>query len=247
MWSCEVVVIGPSNVFPNVVRMNTGGLELMPDHVKRRRYDSTRRAARAALTRENVLNAALDLFTSKGYAATTGRDIASAAGVSLDTVYASVGRKPEVIALLMERAISGTTEAVPAEQRDYVRRIHEASSAADKIAVYAAELGQIQPRLAPLVDALRQAAATDATCAALWRSIAERRRTNMATFAAELRATGDLRPDLSDDDAADIIWSTNAPEYYLLLAQQGWPPHRYAWLLTELWTRLLLSPPTAGT
>ena len=225
--------------------MNTGTVEPMPDQVKRRRYDSTRREAKAALTRENVLEAALALFTSRGYAATTARDIATAAGVSLDTVYASVGRKPEVMVLLMERAISGTDEAVPAEQRDYVRQIHAATTAADKIAVYAQALGQVQPRLAPLVHALSQAAATDPSCAALWRSIAERRRANMATFAAELRATGDVRTDLCDDDVADIIWSTNAPEYYLLLAQQGWPPHRYAWLLTEMWTRLLLGPPVA--
>ncbi len=219
----------------------------MPDPVKRRRYDRTRRQAKAELTREKVLHAALDLFTSRGYASTTGRDIASAAGVSLDTVYASVGRKPQVMVQLMERAISGTSEAVPAEERDYVRQIHAAATAADKIAVYAGALGQVQPRLAPLVDALHQAAATDPTCATLWRSIAERRRINMATFAAELRATGELRPDLNDQEVADIIWSTNAPEYYLLLAQQGWPPDRYAWLLAELWTRLLLSPPAAGT
>jgi len=217
----------------------------MPDQVKRRRYDSTRREAKAALTRENVLGAALALFTSRGYAATTARDIATAAGVSLDTVYTSVGRKPEVMVLLMERAISGTDEAVPAEQRDYVRQIHAATTAADKIAVYSQALARVQPRLAPLVHALSQAAATDPSCADLWRSIAERRRANMATFATELRATGEVRTDLSDDDVADIIWSTNAPEYYLLLAQQGWPPQRYAWLLTEMWNRLLLGPPIA--
>jgi AcrR family transcriptional regulator len=218
----------------------------MPDQVNRRRYDRTLREAQAALTRENVLSAALDLFTTRGYASTTGRDIAAAAGVSLDTVYASVGRKPELMLLLMERAISGTTEPVQAEQRDYVHQIHAAATAADKIAVYAAALGQLLPRLAPLVDALRQAAATDPTCATLWHSIADRRRTNMATFAAELRATGELRTDLTDDDVADIIWSTNAPEYYQLLAQQGWPPDKYTWLLTDLWTRLLLDqPPTA--
>jgi AcrR family transcriptional regulator len=219
----------------------------MPDQVKRRRYDRTRRESQAALTRENVLSAALTLFTTRGYASTTGRDIAAAAGVSLDTVYASVGRKPELMVLLMERAISGTTQAVPAEQRDYVRQIHAAGTAADKITVYAAALAHVQPRLAPLVDALRQAAATDPTCAALWQSIADRRRANMATFAAELRATGQLRTDLTDDDVADIIWSTNAPEYYQLLAQQGWPPDRYAWLLTDLWTRLLLTPPPTAT
>jgi hypothetical protein len=51
--------------------------------------------------------------------------IAGRAGVALDTVYAAVGRKPELARLLIETAISGTDHATPAEQRDYVRVIQD--------------------------------------------------------------------------------------------------------------------------
>ena len=53
--------------------------------------------------------------------------IAKRAGVALDTVYATVGRKPTLFRLLVEGAISGTAQPIPAEQRDYVRAIRAES------------------------------------------------------------------------------------------------------------------------
>src|SRR2546428_9166035 len=52
-------------------------------HVKPpRRYDSTRRRAQAAETRQDILKAALQLFLEGGYAGTTINDVAAAAGVA---------------------------------------------------------------------------------------------------------------------------------------------------------------------
>jgi len=96
--------------------------------------------------------------------------------------------------------------------------------------------------MAPVFLALRDAATTDRECASLWAEIAERRATNMRTFAAELRATGELRGDLSDDQVADIIWSMNAAEYWVLLVRErSWSPDQFAQWLTDAWTRVLLA------
>jgi hypothetical protein len=38
------------------------------------------------------------------------------------------------------------------------------------------------------------------------------------------------------------VWSTNGPEYYLLLRSRGWTAKRYAELLADLCRRLLLVP-----
>lgn len=70
-----------------------------------------------------ILQAARERFTEPGSAATTVAGVAAEAGVAVDTVYAAVGAKPVLFRLLLETAISGTDEAVPAEERDYVRRI----------------------------------------------------------------------------------------------------------------------------
>ncbi|MEP7025810.1 MAG: TetR/AcrR family transcriptional regulator, partial [Actinomycetota bacterium] len=79
--------------------------------------------------------------------------------------------------------------------------------------------------------------------AALWTEIARRRAANMLTFAADLRATAELRDDLSDQQVADIIWSMNAAEYWVLLVQERtWTPEQFKAWLTDAWTRLLLEP-----
>jgi AcrR family transcriptional regulator len=211
----------------------------MPGPVKRR-YDATSRRDAAARTRAAVLDAARQLFTDRGYAATPMTAIADRAGVALDTVYASAGRKPELARLLIETAISGTDKAIPAEQRDYVRRIRAAPDAATKIAVYAAAITAIAPRLALVLAIIQQAAPDEPELGQLWTEIADRRAANMRLFVADLATVAPLR--VAPDEAADIVWATNAVELYrLLVDQRGWTPQRYERFLADTWHRLLLA------
>ncbi|MDP9986392.1 TetR/AcrR family transcriptional regulator [Arthrobacter sp. FW306-05-C] len=207
-----------------------------------RRYHSPRRKQQAAATRDAVLAAARELFVGEGYRSTTVAGIARRAGVAVDTVYAAIGRKPDLLREVVETAISGTGHAVPAESRDYVIRLREAERAADKISIYAHALAAIQPRLAPVYVALRDAAGTDADCAALWREISDRRAANMLKFVEDLAATGELRTDRPAAELADAVWSMNGPEYWVLLVdQRGWTPEQFAGWLTDAWCRLLLT------
>ena len=95
----------------------------MPEPVKTRTYRSPVRAEQAAATRRAVLVAARKLFTTTGYAATTVADVARLAGVSVDTVYTSVGRKPELLLAVHDMALGGGDEPVGAEGRDYVAAV----------------------------------------------------------------------------------------------------------------------------
>jgi AcrR family transcriptional regulator len=206
----------------------------------KRRYDASRRREAAARTRQAILDAALALFASRGYAATSMTAIAERAGVALDTVYASAGRKPELARLLIETAISGSSQPVPAEERDYVRAVRAAADAQTKIAIYAAAMRVIAGRLAPVLSIIQQAAPAEPELAALWHEIAERRAANMRRFAADLATVTALRVD--PGEAADIVWATNAPELYqLLVGQRGWSPERYEHFLADAWRRLLLA------
>src|SRR5579859_4286686 len=164
---------GLPNIGPKKLRTNICIMTLMSAPVKRR-YDATRRRQAAARTRAAILDAARDLFTERGYAATPMTAIAGRAGVALDTVYASVGRKPELARLLIETAVSGTDQAIPAEQRDYVQAIRAAPNADAKIAIYAAARAAIAPRLAIVLAIIQQAAPAEPELAALWREIAAR-------------------------------------------------------------------------
>ncbi len=214
-------------------------MALMPAPVKRR-YDTTRRRQGAARTRAAILDAARELFTERGYTATPMTAIAERAGVALDTVYASVGRKPELARLLIETAISGTDQAVPAEQRDYVRAIQAARDADTKIAIYAVAVAATAPRLAIVLSIIQQAAHAEPELAALWEEIAERRAANMRLFVADLATVAPLR--LDPGEAAEVVWATNAAELYqLLVGQRGWTPERYERFLADTWRRLLLA------
>jgi AcrR family transcriptional regulator len=213
----------------------------MPDPVKTRPYDSSRRRAAAGRTRARVLLAARDLFLTEGYAATPVAAVAQRAGVSVDTVYSSVGRKPALLLAVHDMVLAEGDAPVAAEQRDYVRAVRAAPTARAKIETYAAALARVLPRTVPLLRALRDAAPDDPECGAQLARISERRAANMRLLAADLRATGELRADLDDDRVADLVWSMNSPDYFALLAGRGYSPAAYAALLVDVWTRTLLA------
>ena len=209
---------------------------------KKRAYNSSNRRNAAEATRSAILGAARFAFLKHGFAGATMPGIAKAAGIALDTVYAAVGRKPALLRLLVETAISGQDNPVRAEQRDYVRAIRAEPDAAVKLKIYATALGAIQPRLAPIFAVLQTAAALEPELKSLWQDISRRRAANMRLLAEDLVATGQTRSDLSLSQIADIIWSMNAPEYYLLLVEQrGWTAEEFSHWLADAWARLLLA------
>ena len=213
----------------------------MTQAIARRAYDSRSRREAAKATRHSIIEAARRVFLEKGYAAATMPTIAHAAGVSLDTVYATAGKKASLFRLLVEMAISGSDKPIPAKERDYVRAIRAEADAAQKLRLYATALRSIQQRLAPLFRVLQGATPLDRELEALWQGIAQRRAKNMRLLAKELAATGRLRSGLSVEKAADIIWSMNSPEFYLLLVEQrGWSSKEFEHWLAEAWIQLLL-------
>ena len=202
--------------------------------------DSSARREAAQRTRRRVLSAAHTLFTTQGYADTSVAQVARRARVSVDTVYASVGRKPQLLLAVHDMTLASGPEPVPADERGYVQAIRSAASAREKIELYAAALATVLPVTTPLLNALREAGSADRECRALATSISDRRAANMLLFAADLRSTGELREDLSDQHVADLVWSMNSAEYYTLLASRGTSADAFARLLADTWTRTLL-------
>ena len=86
----------------------------MAETVKTRTYRSTVRAEEARQTRLAVLAAARDLFAENGSEGLSVAEVAAAAGVSVDTVYASVGRKPELAVAVVDMVLGSSDEPVPA-------------------------------------------------------------------------------------------------------------------------------------
>lgn len=216
-------------------------MRVVAKEVKGGHYDNAGRQIQSAETRQRIVEAARHLMVERGYRATTIADIAKEAGVHVDTVYALIGRKPVLLRELIEQAISGTDQAVAAQERGYVKAIRSATDPVRKLTIYAEATRRIQARMAPLLLALRDAAATEPEADEVWREISDRRAANMRELAGDLDAAGGLRAGLSIDEAADIIWATNSSELYVLLTvERAWPPERYERWLADAWCRLLL-------
>jgi AcrR family transcriptional regulator len=210
----------------------------------KRRYDASRRREAARRTRRAVLDAARALFLERGYARTTMTAVAAAAGVSVETIYLSVGSKAVVVRELVEIALSGTEEPVPALERDWVRAFQAEPDPARKIRLHAAPaISEMYRRVAPLWAVLLEAAPGDPELRALIDELNERRAGHMRLLVEDLAAAGGLKPGLSVEMAADVVWATNSAEFYLLLVRErGWDAAAFAQLLGDAWIALLLPP-----
>ena len=214
----------------------------MDRKVKRRTYDAAGRRARSANTRQRIVDAARDLMVENGYGATTVGAFAARAEVNVDTVYQLVGRKPMLLRELIEQALSGTDSVVVAEERDYVKAMRAEPDPRRKLVIYARAVRETHARMAPLFLALRDASSTEPEVRQVWREISERRATNMRKLVRDLRDADGLRPDLSIEEAADVVWATNSSELYVMLTvERGWSPRRFEHWLADTWCRLLLS------
>ncbi len=214
----------------------------MSESVKRRRrYDSSRRQEQARENRRAVLEAARRMFLQRGYAATTMGAIAAEARVSVETVYKAFGNKAGLVKAVVDVAIVGDDEPLPMLQRERVRRMEVEPDPRRKLAMYGEHLAESAPRRVPVELIVRAAAASDPGAARVWEKLETERLTGMGFFARHLHEGGHLRPDVSVDEARDVLWTCNSAEVYdLLVLRRGWSPDRYGrWVADALAAALL--------
>jgi AcrR family transcriptional regulator len=208
-----------------------------------RSYTSALRDEQARQTRKRIVDAAAGLFAERGYGHTTIAAIAAAAGVSRKTVFDSVGGKAQLVKLAYDYAIVGDDEPVPLADRAEVAALEAEPDPARRLAAYAAMVVNIDIRIAPVWVALEGAAATDAEARALYQELVDQRRSSMQGPALGMAAAGELRPGLTADMAADLMWLYNDPTVFDKLVQQrGWSIDQFrAWLARSLQMDLLQS------
>jgi AcrR family transcriptional regulator len=209
----------------------------------RRRYDTTRRQAQAAQTRQDILTAAHQLFLERSYTGATLAAIAQAAGVVVETIYRAYGSKTELFKAVVRAAVAGgaARAAVPVEQRPAIQAVIAEPDPHRQLELYAATQPGIHARAGPLLRVLVGAAAADPELAELWSQIEHERLNGLGRFAQLLADRGVLRPELSAEEARDLLWTLNALAVHdLLVLQRGWSPERYRdWLADALARELL--------
>jgi AcrR family transcriptional regulator len=158
-----------------------------------------RRALQAAQTRDDIVRAARERFASQGFAATTLKQIAGDAGVSVQTVYDSVGTKADLVRRLNDRI---DTDAGVAE---VASRLGTATDPDELVQIPARITRQIIEHCGDIVRAALAAALVDDDLARLAEEGGRRHRAGASVVAQRLAGLDALRPGLSVEEAALTI------------------------------------------
>ncbi|MFG3259103.1 TetR/AcrR family transcriptional regulator [Streptomyces sp. NPDC048172] len=197
-----------------------------------------KRGRKAAETRRRILEAAGELFVSRGYGATTLQDIAALAGVAVQTVYFVFGNKRTVLKELVDVTIAGDDEPVATMDRPWFRAAMDAPSAPEHLRLHVTGTRAVLDRVAPVTQVLATAVATDPEVAALWPGDEDPRHLVQSAAARSLMAKPGAREDVTPEHAADVLYGLLSPETYLLFVRdRGWEPGRW-----ERWAYETLSP-----
>lgn len=203
-----------------------------------RRYDSSGRRAAADRARARVVDSAGRLFRAHGYADTTVAEIASEAGVSAASVYATFGSKSGLLARVIDVAIAGDQAAASLGERPAARAALAAPTGRRACDLTAALIAAVQQRVSDLLPLLREAATVDTDAAALQARQEAGRHSGMREF---VQGLGDRRrPTLDVGRAADIAYVLTDPTHFHRLVTQGdWSVEEYTtWLADALFDGL---------
>jgi AcrR family transcriptional regulator len=209
-----------------------------------RAYDSSRRREQARATQRAVLQAAHDLFVEQGYGRTTITDIARAAGVSAETIYATFRNKATLLHRVWDVTIGGDDEDVVFHERPEVQAMRAEPDLARRLVLHAQFSTRTARRIAPFQLAIQGAAASEAAAAGMVEEISRQRLTGMSVMAAEAAATGQLA--VSEEECRDVIWAmTDGMLWHRMVVERGWSDERYADWLGRLWVSMLVRPPVS--
>jgi AcrR family transcriptional regulator len=209
--------------------------------VNRRGYRSALREEGAQRTRRAVTRAAAELFTTRGFAATSLADVAARAGVARPTVFAAFGSKAALLKQVLDEALSGDDEPVPVRDRPWFRPVWDAPDAAGVLDAYAGVCTLIAGRAAPAFEAVRRAADASPEVAELWQQLLDNRLAGARMVVEQVDRVGRLGPGLDVDRAVDRLWVLNDPApFAALVAGRGWTPEEYrTWLSAQMRASLL--------
>jgi AcrR family transcriptional regulator len=194
------------------------------------------RAELAATTQRVILEAARQLFAEKGYAGVSVKELASEAGVAVQTIYDTFGSKGGVVLRFADVVDeeAGINELRP--------RILESQDPREVLRLVAQMRRQLEERCGDVVRILVEGAAANPEVGAALAEGMRRRGIGQLAVGQRLEAAGALRPGIDAQRAADIMIALSASQIPdVLVAQRGWSFDEFEIWLSETLATLLLS------
>jgi AcrR family transcriptional regulator len=211
----------------------------MTEAVKRQ-YNSTWRQEQARETQLRIIGAAHDLFVGKGYGSTTIADIARAAGVAVETIYAAFRNKHTLLRQVWYVSVRGDEEDIRLWDRAEIRAVIAEPDLARRFEAQAVVLTAVFRRITPLLLMLQGAVASQPDAAAMLAEFDQMRLDRAGNYARAAAATGQLA--VSEEECRDVLWATlDGDLWHRLVAQRGWSDERFAAWLGRLWISTLVT------
>lgn len=181
--------------------------------------ERSNRKAKAAATRQRIIDAATAEFTANGYHGTPMATIAASAGVAVQTVYFVFHTKPELFAAALDAAVLGPEVKAPLEQR---WALDAAVVSGDPMAALQSFIRGSAPifqRASALSEVAGATAPTDPDIAEVYQSSEKLRVEAYREFVNVLA----LPAGIDADRATDILITMLSPQLYRALrAGRGW-------------------------
>lgn len=185
-----------------------------------------------------MLDAALALFTEQGYDDTTIQQVATAAGVAVQTVYFTFGNKAHLLAEVEDRVILGNAPAEQWAEQPWAADLRSETDPRKLLDLFVDVDSQIKARLSPFIAKLG-ALLPNGNLSAPGRE--QRRDAFFATVIDRLHQLGALRAGLSRNQALDILRVVDSLDAYVeLTGRRGWSADEWrSWLGRALRAELL--------
>lgn len=201
----------------------------------KRVYHSRLRSEQAATTRARILDAAAELFGTRGYAGTTMSAIATTAGVSVETVQGN-GPKAQLLLSAIERAAAGEEGREGIVDRPMGQAIAAEPDLDRMIERLVDLLAWSHARTWALWRAFGAASASDPVVRDAYDGLIGRMHADWRRTVEILEERGMVTDAVDREQLAISLWLLCLPDgYQRLVVEAGWEEARYgAWLAARV-------------
>jgi len=204
-----------------------------------RSYDARGRQADAGARRQRVIDSARELFLERGFAATSIADVAEAASVSPQMIYASFGGKAGILARVVDITAGGDDENVLLRERPAALATRAIDDPRERLRAMARQAAELNERVGPVLALVDSASSADESVGELRERITSAIRED--TLAVARTSLYDLRPDRTTEEVADVLRTVAGHRtWHSLVVEGGWSQGRYTTWLEDALARLLL-------
>ena len=180
------------------------------------------RRLRALRTRQRVVEAAYRVFCERGYSAPL-TDVAAAARVSVQSLYASYGTKIALLTQVLQHAVHGDDDPSPPHEREWFGVMAGEPDPVRAVLVMLEGTQGIYDRLGPLSGVF---ATNDPEISALWARSEQLRHRGLSLAVDVVLAKGPAR--VAPEAAHDMAFVLLGPDVYnSFVTDRGWTPEQW--------------------